>query len=389
MSGAVTPLERFAAQGELYEPEREYSERVYWIWLAELLGPACPNAGAVLAAYGSARAVYDARLQPDRFAQAAGMAAAQRMAEEAVLPQECEKILEECNRTGVLVVTYADEEYPQQLRQLPDPPLVLYCTGQLQWLNAGGTVGMVGSRQPSAYGVEAAAFLGDGLAKGGAVIVSGLADGLDSEGHKAAVANNAPTVAVMGVPIDRTYPAANRALRHKIEQNGVVISEYAPGQGIGPNGFLQRNRIIAALSRVLVVVEARKRSGTMSTVEHARRYGRAVYAVPGSIFSTLSEGTNELLCTGAAKPVTEPQPLLEVLGLAQPAPQRTPRKKAADSRLTGPAAAVLAQMGAKPVGLSALVQQTGLPMGQLLSALTELELAGWITALPGRQYLLK
>ena len=391
MSGPVTPLQRLADTGVLYEPQREYSARVYWIWLAELLGPAHAHAAEVLQQYGGARQVYDARFDPQRFAQTAGKAVAQRLADEVVSIAECEKLLNRCNQTGVQVVTYADEEYPDALRGIADLPPVLYCTGQLQWLAAPHRVGMVGSRRPSQYGAEAAAHLGGALARGGAVIVSGLADGLDSEGHKAAVANNAPTVAVMGVSIDKTYPSTNRRLRGQIEQNGVVVSEYAPGRDIGANGFLQRNRLIAALSQALVVVEARKRSGTMSTVEHARRYSRPVYAVPGSIFSALSEGTNELLRTGAAKPAVDPQDLLAAVGLDEAA-QKKPRRKATSKPakpLSANAAAVLARMEAKPKGLSALLAETALPMGVVLSALSELELAGWISTLPGRQYVLK
>ena len=148
-------------------------------------------------------------------------------------------------------------------------------------------------------GLQAAADLGSGLAKNGAIIVSGLADGLDSAGHRAAVKENCPTIGVLGVPIDRTYPVSNRELRKKIEQKGCVISEYPPESGpVGPNGFLQRNRLIAALSSALVVVEAQEKSGTMSTVNHAERYGKPVFVVPGSIYSPNSAGTNALLREG-------------------------------------------------------------------------------------------
>ena len=388
MSAPLTPLERFADSGALYEPEREYCEQVYWLWLAELLGPAHPRTGEVVQAYETARAVYEQRFQPDKFALVAGAPAARRLADDAVSLAECEELLNRCDQMGIHLLTCADPAYPEALRSVSDLPLVLYCTGQTEWLNQPHRIGIVGSRRPSQYGAEAAAHLGDALAKAGALIVSGLADGLDSEGHKAAVANHAPTIAVLGVAIDKTYPVANGKLRSQLEQNGVVISEYAPGCSIGPNGFLQRNRIIASLSQALVVVEARKRSGTMSTVEHAKRYGRPVFAVPGSIFSTLSEGTNELLRAGIAKPAVDPQDLLETVGLAA-APVRKKRKSAPAKPVSANAAAVLARMEARPKGLSALLGETGLPMGVLLGALTELELAGLITAQPGRQYLLK
>lgn len=393
MSGR-DPLERLAAGEPLYEPEQQWPARVYWIWLAGLLGPASPHAAAVLREYGSARAVYQDRLAVERFAAATSAAAARRLAEQGDTAEECEKILNRCNQTGVRVVTYEDEEYPPALRAIPDPPLVLYCTGDLEWLHAAHTVGVVGSRRPTRYGVEAAAHLGSALAKSGAVIVSGLADGLDSEGHKAAVANDAPTIAVQGVAIDRVYPSTNKTLRAQIERRGVVVSEYAPGQSIGSNGFLQRNRLIAALAQALLVVEARQKSGTMSTVHHAQRYGKPVFAVPGSIFSTLSEGTNELLRSGVARPAVDARDLLTAVGLAAgddaPDAEDAPGADAAPEKpLSASAAVVLAKLGAKPVGLSALMGAAGLPVGTLLSALTELELAGLVAVLPGRQYVLR
>ena len=153
-----------------------------------------------------------------------------------------------------------------------------------------GAVGIVGSRKPTEYGLNAAADIGGELAKNGAIIVSGLADGLDSAGHRAAVKENCPTIGVLGVPIDRTYPASNRELRKKIEQKGCVISEYPPESGpVGPNGFLQRNRLIAALSSALVVVEAQERA---AEVYHA---DETHFLVNGSTVGILSAilGTTE------------------------------------------------------------------------------------------------
>ena len=141
--------------------------------------------------------------------------------------------------------------------------------------------------------------------------------------------NDRPTIAVMGVPIDRTYPAANAALRQQIERKGCVISEYPPySEYVGPNCFLQRNRLIAALSSAVLVVEAREKSGTMSTVAHAERYGKPVYAVPGSIYSPNSAGTNGLLRDGRARAVAGAADLLAALGLhtrqAAPAAAKQP-----------------------------------------------------------------
>ena len=267
-------------------------------------------------------------------------------------------------------------------------PLVLYCTGDPRWLNEPGAVGIVGSRKPTEYGLNAAADIGGELAKNGAIIVSGLADGLDSAGHRAAVKNDCPTIAVMGVPIDRTYPVANAALRQQIERKGCVISEYPPySEYIGPTCFLQRNRLIAALSSAILVVEAREKSGTMSTVAHAERYGKPVYAVPGSIYSPNSTGTNGLLRDGRARAVAGAADLLAALGLhprqAAPAAAKQPAPLSDTERR------VLACIGPKPVGIEELCVSTGLSMSALLGTLMKLELTGRVYKQPGQRYVLR
>ncbi len=314
-----SPLERLARGGPLYEPEPDWPGTLYWLWLAGVLGPAFAHSQAVVREYGDARQVWLDRRDLDRFAAVAGAAAARRLEESDKTPADHRRMVRTCEAGGIRILTYTDADYPAALHGLEDAPLVLYCTGDTRWLNAGRTVGIVGSRSPSDYGVEAAARLGGVLAQNGAVIVSGLADGLDSEGHRAAVDNDAPTIAVLGVAIHKTYPSGNLELRRRIERNGVVVSEYPPtSDRTYSTAFLHRNRIIAGLSSALLVVEARQKSGTMSTVSHAVRYGRPVFAVPGSIFSSLSQGTNELLESGRARPATTGWEILSAIGVQPP-----------------------------------------------------------------------
>ena len=256
------------------------------------------------------------------------------------------------------------------------------------WLNEPGSVGIVGSRKPTEYGLNAAADIGGELAQSGALIVSGLADGLDSAGHRAAVKNNCPTIAVMGVPIDRTYPAANVVLRHKIEQKGCVISEYPPrSEGVGPNGFLQRNRLIAALSSALLVVEAQEKSGTMSTVSHAERYGKPVFAVPGSIYSPNSAGTNGLLRDGRARAVCSAADLLGPLGLRRQSAAAVMAKQ--PEPLSENERKVLSCIGPQPLGIEELCVRSGLPTAVLLGTLMKLELSGRVLCMPGKRYVIK
>ena len=265
-------------QTSLFPPEPAPDPLLCWLWLSQVLGPASLHAGKVLDAFGGAQEAWEAR-ETEEFRQAAGDTAFKRAAQ--LDAESFHTLVMQCDALRVRILPFDDPDYPLAFSRIPDMPLVLYCTGDPRWLNEPGTVGIVGSRKPTEYGLNAAADIGGELAKNGAVIVSGLADGLDSAGHRAAVKNDCPTIAVMGVPIDRTYPAANAALRQQIERKGCVISEYPPySEYVGPNCFLQRNRLIAALSSAVLVVEAREKSGTMSTVAHAERYGKPVYLLP-------------------------------------------------------------------------------------------------------------
>ena len=372
-------------QTSLFAPEPALDPLLCWLWLAHVMGPASSHAGRVLDAFGGAQEAWEAR-DTQEFRQAAGLAAAKRAGQ--LTPEQYQGLADRCRALGVRILPFDDPDYPLAFSRIPDMPLVLYCTGDPVWLNEPGTVGIVGSRKPTEYGLNAAADIGGELAKNGAIIVSGLADGLDSAGHRAAVKNDCPTIAVMGVPIDRTYPAANAALRQKIEQKGCVISEYPPySEYIGPTCFLQRNRLIAALSSALLVVEAREKSGTMSTVAHAERYGRPVYAVPGSIYSPNSAGTNGLLRDGRARAVAGAADLLAALGLqASAAPEAETRQP---DPMSDTERRVLACVGPQPLGVEELCVRSGLPTASLLSTLMKLQLTGRVTCLPGKRYVLR
>ena len=378
-------MRELAGQTGLFPPEPAPDPLLCWLWLAHVLGPASIHAGRVLDAFGGAQEAWEAR-DTAEFRAAAGDAAALRAQQ--LDPEQYHALVMRCDDLGVRILTFDDPDYPLALSRIPDMPLVLYCTGDPRWLNEPGTIGIVGSRRPTEYGLNAAADIGGALAKSGAVIVSGLADGLDSAGHRAAVKNNCPTIAVMGVPIDRTYPAANAVLRHKIEQKGCVISEYPPrSEGVGANGFLQRNRLIAALSSALLVVEAQEKSGTMSTVSHAERYGKPVFAVPGSIYSPDSAGTNRLLHEGRARAACSGADLVQALGLqASAAPEAETRQP---DPMTDTERRVLACVGPQPLGVEELCVRSGLPTASLLSTLMKLELSGRVLCMPGKRYVIK
>lgn len=378
-----------AGEGQLslFPPEPAPDPLLCWLWLAGTLGAGSQRAGAVLDAFGGAQEAWEAR-DTDAFAAAAGPAAVQRACLPDNTPEHYRAFARRCAARRIRILPYDDPDYPLAFSRISDMPLVLYCTGDPLWLNEPGAVGIVGSRKPTEYGLNAAADIGEELAQSGALIVSGLADGLDSAGHRAAVKNNCPTIAVMGVPIDRTYPAANVVLRHKIEQKGCVISEYPPrSEGVGPNGFLQRNRLIAALSCALLVVEAQEKSGTMSTVSHAERYGKPVFAVPGSIYSPNSAGTNGLLRDGRARAVCSAADLLGPLGLRRQSAAAVTAKQ--PEPLSENERKVLSCIGPQPLGIEELCVRSGLPTAMLLGTLMKLELSGRVLCMPGKRYVIK
>ena len=359
---------------------------LYWLWLAEALGSGCRLAGRLLEEYPDPAELYGqvkAGWNPPEY-----LSAKAREFMQAVAPAQMAGLKKRCDDLNIFILTPDSADYPQRLRDLPDLPLVLYGTGNPACLNGRRYAGMVGTRRPSTYGRQAAFDLSLAMARAGVVLVSGLADGLDSEAHRAAVQADVPTVAFLGTAIDKTSPASNAKLRTAIEKGGgAVCSEYPPGYSGRTTGtFLARNRLIAAQSEALCVAEARTRSGTLNTVGHAERLGRPVLAVPGSIYSALSEGTNELLRTHRAEPLCKAADALDILGIgaetAAPAQQRfDPTTVSADAQ------AVYAVLKPTPQSIDALCAAARLPAGRVLAACTELELMGGAQAQPGRRYI--
>jgi len=267
--------------------------------------------------------------------------------------------------------------YPPLLERIPDPPASLWLRGDAdRSVLTDVAVAVVGARACSGYGRSVARTLASGVAEAGAVVVSGLARGIDGEAHRGALAVDGRTVAVLGCGIDRDYPAAHAELaRSIVASGGLVVSEYEPGVEPAPWRFPARNRIIAGLAAATVVVEARERSGALITADFALEDGREVLAVPGEITSSLSSGTNGLLRQGAT-PATCVADVLEAIGLEP----RAARTGPAD----GPAsAAVLEALGAGAGTADELARATGLDAGALATALTLLELAGRVTVEEG------
>jgi len=270
-----------------------------------------------------------------------------------------------------------DPGYPSLLRQIPDPPASLWTRGDAEVdVLSEPAVAIVGARACSGYGRSVARTLATEAAAAGAVVVSGLARGIDGEAHRGALAGGGRTVAVLGCGVDRDYPAAHAELaRAIVEHGGLVVSEYQPGVEPAPWRFPARNRVIAGLARATVVVEARERSGALITADFALEDGREVLAVPGEITSALSAGTNGLLRQGAT-PVTCAADVLEAIGVEHvPAGPATPG---------GPEATAVVQALASGAGTpDELVRATALPAAVVAATLVELELAGVVAVEEG------
>jgi DNA processing protein len=263
-----------------------------------------------------------------------------------------------------------DPAFPRALAAVFDPPAGLFVRGpgEVDLLDS-PSVAVVGARSCSSYGAQVARLLGRELAAAGLVVLSGMARGIDGEAHRGALEAGGRTVAVLGCGVDRDYPAAHADLARRICERGLIVSEYAPAVEPAPWRFPARNRIIAGLAAVTVVVEARERSGALITADLALEEGREVFAVPGEITSALSAGTNRLLSLGAT-PLTGVEDVLISFGIKPTA--------APEAKVSEPAARVLARLRDAPAGADELARGAELDAGALAAALSELEVAGLV-----------
>ncbi|HEY5802045.1 MAG TPA: DNA-processing protein DprA [Burkholderiaceae bacterium] len=287
------------------------------------------------------------------------------------------------------VFTLADGGYPHALLDLADPPLLLYAEGDASLLQA-RSLAMVGSRNATVQGVRDAQHFSNKLCGAGWTIVSGLALGIDAAAHRGALASGAPaaTVAVIGTGCDVVYPARHAALAQEIAARGCLVSEYALGTPALAANFPRRNRLIAGLSRAVLVVEAAVRSGSLITARLAAEQGRDVFAMPGSIHAPLAGGCHKLIQQGAALVVT-PDEVLDALTFGSVTPtvsnETSPPCKV-PIETDAVAAKLLPLLDFGPTAFDTLAVQSGMPAGELGSALLALEMAGQAERLPGGAY---
>ena len=409
----------------------------YWIWLSTRQGVTNTQALSLLSRFGSAEAVYQA--DEDALRDECSAQVPQSLLDKELTGAEV--ILQQCYQKNIHVMTIQDAAYPNRLRAIDDPPVVLYYRGLFPAVDTAPVIGMVGTRKASAYGMMQAKRLGYQIAKCGGIVVSGGAEGIDTMCLTGALSAGRPVIAVLGCGVDIVYPASNRTLFEDIAFHGCLISEYPPATPAAGSHFPVRNRIISALSLGVVVVEAPKRSGALITANRALEQGRDVFTIPGNVGTATCEGNIQLLREGAIvvedgwDVMKEYVHLYPELVSRQPAGmpmQLTPaqRKKAATSGEKLPqkaktaakkeaaaarsdtkvidkpisrayidvqeildslspdekAAVTLLQSGEQHI--DQIIAASGLPAARVSSALTLLQIKGYVQALPGKRFSL-
>ncbi|MDR3344869.1 MAG: DNA-processing protein DprA [Oscillospiraceae bacterium] len=410
----------------------------YWLWLQNAMGEGA-HAQEMLAAFGTARAVWEAT--PTARAVSAVFTPRQLSAMRGGSPKDYAPLIRRCAANGWAILTPESRDYPPLLRAIINPPLALFCHGETEILHHPMPLGVVGTRNASYRSRKIANRLCVSLTGAGVLIVSGGALGVDSASHEGALAAQGKTVAVLGAGLDVPYLNENAPLRKRISENGVLVSEFPPGTTAKPRNFPIRNRIISGMSRGVLVIEAGERSGSLITAGFALEQGRDVFAVPGDIAESTNNGSNKLIREGA-KPVFSAYDVLEDYALRFPGmvdlsradtvlehapdyipPQETPRKRrvrqSAAAREPGtaptpyvpfadtpsapkiaPAPAVCPEgctpnartvfgvLTCKPQGADELARACKMPVGEVMAALTELELFGAAKRAAGNRFLL-
>ncbi len=400
----------------------------YWLWLSTRKGLGGLGPLRLLDCFTTPEQVYFAR--PEEYNMVDGLSSLGRAELADKDLKRVNGILADCDRLGLRILTLQDADYPERLRQIPDPPIVLYVKGKLPAFDEEAVIGVVGTRRPTIYGNQMAAKLGYELARGGALVVSGIARGLDSAALKGALKAGGTVVSVLGGGTDVYYPKENRWLYEDVAAAGALISEYPPGTENVGSHFPVRNRIISGLALGVVAVECEQHSGTMITMNCALDQDRDLFAVPGSADAPMSRGPNLLIQQGAklvmggndilceyrdrfpaklsAYPRQEEEGIqakrLEGLdwrqeGAEAPAPAERPVEpedaddretldaKEASERFTDDELAVLYALGDKSRCADELVELTQIPVRRVTTALTMLQVCAAVEEGPGRRFV--
>ena len=401
---------------------------VHWIWLATRTHIGERLKVDLVRRFQDPEAIYFA--DPGSFHDISGLTAEGAAALADKNLQDAEKVLWDCRRKNLRILTWQDAAYPARLKNIPDPPLVLYYKGNLPDFDALPVIGVVGTRKASAYGMNVAGKMGYQISRCGGIVVSGMAAGIDAMATRGALTAGAAAVGVLGCGADVVYPASNRGLFEEMEQYGCLISEYLPGTPPAAYNFPRRNRIISGLSCGVLVVEAPEKSGALITAHAALDQGRDVFVVPGNIDVDTFVGSNRLLRDGAiavssgwdvmseyealypdkiteftAKPekiqsqAAQNAPLFgnkqvskhkedkKVIDNGDPSPysgleDRTPSMLSDEQK-------ILSALTGQPRPIDDVIAETGIPTAKMLATLTLLQVKGMVKQHPGKRISLK
>jgi DNA processing protein len=355
-------------------------EKAYWLALSRVGGIGAVRFRALLETFGSIEAAWSA--SPDALRGCGIGPAATTALLEGRRQIDPSRELERVRTAGFEALTWLDEGYPDRLREIAQPPPVLYIDGTIEAADR-WAVAVVGTRKPSAYGISAARDLGRVLSESGVVVISGLARGIDGLAHQAALEAGGRTVAVLGSGLDQIYPPEHRGLASRIRASGAIVTDYPLGTKPDAANFPPRNRIISGLAAAVVVVEAGEGSGALITADFGAEQGREVFAVPGSIYSRTSRGCHRLIENGA-RPLTAFSDVLEAINmeaavLADHPPARLPENETERS--------VIGCLSAEPIHVDELHVRSGLPVATLTATLALLELKGLARQVGGMHYV--
>ena len=373
----------------------------YWVWLSNALGPGSGTVDKVMEAFETPEFLYAEK--KSGFSSVGFLSPRERAR---LVETSLSDALRMCERTldkGYQVLTPEDPDYPDRLKNIYGKPAVLYVNGTLKGVDEQAAVAVVGTRNYSDYGFRAASKISFELARAGAVVVSGMARGIDTVAHKAALKAEGRTIAVLGSGLDVPYPRENRALMEVISHNGAVVSEFPLGSEPAGFQFPIRNRIISGLSLGVTVVEADLKSGSLITANLALEQGRDVFAVPNDIFNENSRGTFRLLRLGAI-PVASAADILEEyryrfserINIDEIATETekqeqnlSVKEKKALQGATPEMQEIYDVLTEIPANLDEIALKTGKNAKEVLTALSELEIMGFVSAGAGRRYSIR
>ncbi len=355
-------------------------DRKYWIGFNLIKGIGAVRMQALVAYFGNLESAW--------CANAVNLAEAglgRRLIERVVQARDTvnlDQVWDKIESQGITVLTWQDESYPSHLKEIDQPPPVLYIRGEYLPDDI-FAVAIVGTRRITPYGRQITEEIAAFLAANGITVISGLARGVDSVAHQTALKAGGRTIAVLGSGVDKIYPPEHRGLAEQMMQRGAIVSDYAPGTPPDASNFPPRNRIISGLSLAVVVVEAGETSGALITAEFAAEQGREVFAVPGSILAPQSKGTNKLIQRGAL-PLLSASDLMQALDLTRMGEQKAARKILPADETE---ARLLNVLGSEPLHVDEIRNQADLPIEKVSAALVLMELKGMVRQVGGMNYV--